>query len=50
MSLGESDYDNVVYCNFEIDKNLSKLFESSLNPKDIIKNLELMKGTKINES
>ena len=50
MSFGESEYENVVYCNFEIDQNLSKLFETSLNPKDIIKNLELMKGTIINEN
>ncbi len=44
---GKQEYKNLYYLNFEQDPNLSSLFESSLNPENIINNINLYIGVKI---
>jgi len=44
---GKREYKNLYYLNFEQDLNLASLFASSLNPEDIINNINLYFGTKI---
>lgn len=40
LDFGKKEYDNVLYCNFENDKELKQLFLQNLNPERIIKALE----------
>lgn len=40
LDFGKTEYDTVLYCNFENDKELHKLFERSLNPERIIEGLK----------
>ena len=40
LDFGKTEYDNVLYCNFENDKELHKLFERNLNPERIIEGLK----------
>lgn len=40
LDFGKSQYDNVLCCNFENDKELRSLFDRNLNPKRIIEALE----------
>lgn len=40
LDFGKSEYDNILYCNFENDKELHKLFERNLNPERIIEGLK----------
>lgn len=40
LDFGNTEYDNVVYCNFEGDKELAKLFKMTLDPVTIINNLQ----------
>jgi len=44
---GRNEYKNLYYLNFEQDKNLSTLFDSSLNPDKIINDISLYIGEKI---
>lgn len=41
LDFGKTEYDNVLYCNFENDKELHKLFERNLNPERIIEALKV---------
>lgn len=43
---GSNEYANVVYCNFEQETNLKEFFEN-LDPKQIIRNIELYKKKEI---
>lgn len=47
LEFGNAEYDNVVYCNFESDKQLSALFIDTLDPKTIIANLDAYYSTSI---
>lgn len=40
LDFGKKEYSNVLYCNFENDKELSQIFSQNLNPERIIKSLE----------
>ena len=40
LDFGKTEYDNVLYCNFENDKELHKLFERNLNPERIVEGLK----------
>ncbi len=40
LDFGKKEYDNVLYCNFESDKELSSIFDRTLNPVKIIESLE----------
>ena len=40
LDFGKTEYDNVLYCNFENDKELHKLFDRNLNPERIIEALK----------
>lgn len=44
---GNTNYDNMVYVNFEQDENIISYFEQSISPEDIIKVLERFYNTKI---
>lgn len=44
---GRKEYKNLYYLNFEKDKNLITLFDSSLNPGRIISDISLYMGKKI---
>jgi len=44
---GENEYKNYIYLNFELDTSLEILFRGKLNPKEIIKNMSLYLGIKI---
>ena len=41
LDFGKTEYDNVLYCNFENDKELHKLFDRNLNPERIIEALKV---------
>ena len=45
--LGETEYENYIYLNFEQDTNLHSLFENTLNPEVLINNISLYIGKKI---
>ena len=45
---GKNEYKNFVYLNFEQNPNLTSLFDGDLNPKNIINNISLYLGVKIN--
>lgn len=49
LEFGNKQYDNVVYCNFESDKQLSTIFKMSLDPKAIVANLEAYYSTSISQ-
>ena len=44
---GENEYENYVYLNFEQDVKLHQFFKNNLIPKDIIENLSIYLGVKI---
>ncbi len=46
---GKSDYPNIHYFNFELEPALNSLFESSLDPSIILKNLMINKNININK-
>ena len=46
---GEQEYKNTVYLNFENNPRLCKLFDSSLDPKIILKSLTIEMNTEITE-
>ncbi len=47
LEFGNAEYGNVVYCNFESDKQLAALFKNTLDPKTIVANLEAYYSTSI---
>ena len=47
LDFGKSEYDNVLYCNFEEDKELHQIFKKSLNPERIIDSLMAHYSTSI---
>ena len=47
LNFGNTNYDNVVYCNFEDDEIFGKIFEESLLPEKIIKALSIVKSCTI---
>ena len=40
LDFGKKEYSNVLYCNFENDKELSQIFSQNINPERIIKSFE----------
>lgn len=46
-TFGESEYSNVVYCNFEKEENLKDFFASDLNPKTILAKIQNYKKKEI---
>jgi predicted AAA+ superfamily ATPase len=48
-NLGETHFQNYIYVNFEKDPSYQKLFETSLDPKKIVKTLSLLHNQKIEE-
>lgn len=49
LEFGKAEYDNLVYCNFENDKDLHKIFERNLNPERIINGLMAYYSTSISK-
>ncbi len=47
QEFGKSEYDQVVYCNFEEDPALDSFFKRDLNPHRIVEELSLYKGINI---
>lgn len=41
LDFGKKEYENVVYCNFENDKNLQMIFKKDLDPERIINSLQV---------
>ena len=50
LDFGKTEYENVVYCNFESEPDLSQLFQGKIAPEEIIKSLEAAKSTEIKKS
>jgi predicted AAA+ superfamily ATPase len=48
-NLGETHFENYIYVNFEKDPSYQKLFETSLDPKKIVKTLSLLHNQNIEE-
>jgi len=44
---GKKEYQNYIYLNFELDSSLEILFQGKLDPREIIKNMSLYLGIKI---
>ena len=47
LEFGQSEYDNVAYCNFENSSELISVFEKDLNPERIINELSILKSITI---
>lgn len=50
LDFGKTEYENVVYCNFESEPDLSQLFQGRIDPEEIITNLSIVKSTEIKKS
>lgn len=47
LDFGKSEYDNVLYCNFENDRDIHNIFKRNLNPDRIIEDLKAYYSTSI---
>ena len=47
VEFGKSNYDNIIYLNFEGNSNLKQIFEKDLEPKRILTALEALSGQRI---